>query len=175
MKGVMCLLLALPLLLVLVALPGGAQACMGGDPAHTYFEQNMTVEAGNYSAKPFTVEKDEPHLYIEYKEHTAFYILSDAQMVNFQSGKEFTSEFNSTNRSKYDFQVNLTKGKYWAIVDNRASTTPITETVTVERPAMKCGDPAPIGTSPEFQGSQVIAALIIVAGVVVLVKRSRTK
>jgi len=174
MKGVMWGLLAIPLLIALVTLPGGAQACAGGEPGHTYFEQNMNVTAGNYTAKQFNVDKNEGNLHVGFGEHTKVFILSDAQMTNFQSGKNFTVEYNSsTDPYRY---VNLTKGKYWTVVDNRASTVPVNDKVTVERYALKgCGDPAPISSLPEFQGTQVIVALVLVAGAVVLARKTRTK
>jgi len=58
----------------------------------------------------------------------------------------------------------LTSGKYWAVLDNRASTSQASTDVVIYRPGDKCGASGPLSV-PGYEGSMFILALMAVLAV----------
>jgi hypothetical protein len=168
-------LIAIPMLFMMMCVPTGVQACMGGEPGHTWFHETVNATAHNYTARPFVVEKAEQHVYVQYDHTTKVYILKDEAMGNFTAGSPCTMAFNSSRDYKW---VNLTAGKYWIVLDNKEGDGPMSREVSVERLALKetggCGD-NPFVPNRWIPGpsSGLVAVAIIVAALAALVIKKR--
>jgi hypothetical protein len=167
-------LIAIPMIFMMMCVPTGVQACMGGEPGHTWFDQTMNATAHNYTARSFVVEKSAAYVHVQYQQNSLVYILNDEAMGNFTAGKPCAMVFNST---QGHFQVNLTEGKYWVVLDNRGVDSAASQQISVERYALKetggCGEP--FGPNPMIPGpsSGMVAVTMIVAALVALVIKKR--
>ena len=159
MKTAFVGLLAVPVVLALLTSCSCVQACVGGESGKTYMDQNMTVPAGQYTAKDFTVSKVNESVSIGSVQGVRMYLLADNEMSNFSAGKNFTSIYNSSKMGTYGGHALLAKGKYWVVLDNRASTTQASTDVLVYKPGSKCGATGPLPV-PGYEGGMVVLALI---------------
>ena len=130
-----------------------------GDIMIVNMEQNMTAPAGQYSAKDFTVSKVNETVSISRVQGVRMYILTDNEMSNFSAGKNFTSIYNSSRNNDYGGRALLVKGKYWVVLDNRASTSQASTDVLVYKPGDKCGATSPLPV-PGYEGGMVVLALM---------------
>jgi hypothetical protein len=170
-------LIAIPMIFMMMCVPTGAQACAGGEPGHTWFDEMVNATAHNYTAKSFVVSSSARNVHIQYQENTKVYVLTDEAMTNFSAGKPYTKLFDS-NMSLYHNYFNLSEGKYWVVLDNRDVSLEVGQKITVERYALKetggCGDnPFVPHTAIPGPSSGVVAVTIIVAALVSLVIKKR--
>jgi hypothetical protein len=164
MKNAIVGLLAIPLILAILTTCNCAQACVGGASGKTYLEQNMTAPAGQYVSKEFKVDKLDMGVDVGRVTAGRLYVLSDTEMSNLSAGKNFTSIYNSSKQGQYSGRMSLSPGKYWVVLDNRASTSQASTDVLIYRPGDKCGASGPLSV-PGYEGSMFILALMAVLAV----------
>jgi hypothetical protein len=171
-------LIAIPMMFMMMCVPTGAQACMGGEPGHTWFDEPMNATAHNYTARSFMVEKSASNIHVQYHPNTKVYILNDEAMGNFTAGKPCEKVFDSNSTNAYDY-LNLTAGKYWVVLDNRDVDGLASQQISVERYALKenggCGEINPFVPRAFVPGpsSGLVALSMIMAAFVALVIKKR--
>ncbi len=168
-------LIAIPMIFMMMCMPTGAQACMGGEPGHTWFTGTMNATAHNYTARSFVVEKSATDIHVQYHENTKVYILNDEAMGNFTAGKPCTKVFDSNSTHVYNF-INLTAGKYWIVLDNRDVDGTASQQVSVERYALEDGCIEPPIVHKAFvpgPSSGMVAVTMMIAAFVALVIKKR--
>jgi len=163
MKTALVGLLAIPLILAILTTCSYTQACVGGASEKVYVEQNMTAPAGQYVSKEFKVDKLDTGVDVSRVYSGRLYVLTDTEMSNLSAGKNFTYLYNSSNQGTYGSgHISLSPGKYWAVLDNRASTSQASTDVLIYKPGSKCGAISPV---PGYDGNVLILALFAVLGV----------
>ena len=170
-------LIAIPMMFMMMCVPTSAQACAGGEPGHTWFDETMNATAHNYTARSFVVEKSASNIHVQYNQNTKVYILKDEAMGNFTAGRPCLKVFDSNSTLTHDY-VNLTAGKYWVVLDNRDVDGLVSQQISVERYALKeasdCIEP-PFVHRPFVPGpsSGMVAVTMIIAAFVALVIKKR--
>jgi len=169
-------LIAIPMIFMMMCMPTGVQACMGGEPGHTWFNETMNATAHNYTARSFVVEKSATNVHVQYNQNAKVYILNDEAMGNFTAGRPCTKVFDSNSTHIYNY-VNLTAGKYWIVLDNKDVDATVSQEVGVERYALKeaggCGDNpfVPNRFIPGPSSGMVAVTMMIAAFVALVIKK----
>jgi len=177
MKNALLGLLAIPLVIALVYLPGQVSACGGGGNYHDeiYFSGTVNATAGNYGVQGFTVASNTSHVLVRSSTNTRVMVIADDQMANFTAGKNFTSAYDSKGEPSY--LGTLTAGRYWVVLDATKETTDATAQVLIETMAPKMEaqciyEPRPFYVEYALQSGLVAVAICVSAVVTVLVRKT---
>lgn len=168
-------LIAIPMIFMMMFVPTGAQACMGGEPGHTWFDGTLNATAHNYTARSFVVGQSAHNVHIRYHENTKVYVLTDAAMTNFSSGRPCAMVFDSNSSRIYNY-FDLTPGKYWIVLDNKEESGNVSQQISVERYAVKAEgcveyNPFLYPTTPGPSSSMVAVAMIGAAFIALVIKK----
>ena len=174
MKNALLGLLAIPVIFALIALSNTTEACGGGgDASVTYLGENVTVPAHGYTVRSFEVSRGSDYVSFSEVAGGRMMVLTAQDMTNYTEGHSTEPIYDSANTSERSHMV-LEKGKYWAVIENRASDEELNVRVDIESPRMleKCIDPdTPISFMPGFQFELLGIAMVIGTSVATIMKR----